>query len=76
MTLGPGRYAVVIDGVVHRYGHWDDLPARYDNLIEFVPEIPPEPHTEAQHAAIERLPEIMRQFLAREKRHASRNSDW
>ena len=75
LGLGPGRYAVVIGPDVHHYTHWDQIPDEFDNLVAFVPEIPPEPHTDAQHADIERLPAILRDIMARERRNARSNPD-
>ena len=73
-SLGAGRYAVRIGNEVHRYTHWDQLPDTFDNLIEWVPDIPPEPHTEEQHGQIERLPALFREYLARET-NARRDPD-
>ena len=49
--MGEGEYIVLIDGVEHRYTHWDDIPQEFDNMIKFLPVIPEGPHTEAQHDA-------------------------
>lgn len=73
-SMGAGRYAVRVGGEIRRYTHWDQLPETFDNLIQWEPEIPPEPHTEEQHEQIERLPSLFREHLARET-HASRNKD-
>ena len=72
--MGKGDYAVLIGGVVREFSHWDDIPESFDNLIRWVPDIPPEPHTEAQHKAIETLAERLKETLRRE-RHASGNPD-
>lgn len=73
--LGPGDYLVRVDGQLRHYSHWDDIPAEIDDLIRFAPTIPPGPHSEAQHAAIARLPEVLQQLRARERRHARRDPD-
>ena len=71
--MGEGDYAVLVEGEVLEFSHWDDLPETFDNLIRWVPDVPPEPHTEAQHEAISSLPEKLRETLRRE--HASGNPD-
>jgi hypothetical protein len=35
------------------YDFYDDIPDDLDHVIEFLPEIPPEPHTQQQHEEIE-----------------------
>ena len=35
------------------YDRYEDIPDDLDHVIEFVPEIPPGPHTEQQHEEIE-----------------------
>ncbi|MBP0047651.1 hypothetical protein H9C73_02790 [Marinobacterium sp. AK62] len=62
---GTGRYQYITDGELHSCSHWNDLPDQIQELIEWVPEIPPGPHTQQQHDDIERLPEIFMEFLAR-----------
>lgn len=43
------------------------IPDEFDFLIEFKPEIPPEPHTEAEHREIESWNEKFFSVLKREK---------
>ena len=43
------RFVVVINGVLHTFTDFAAIPAEIDHVIEFVPEIPPEPHTDEQH---------------------------
>lgn len=35
------------------YDCYDDIPDDLDHVIEFLPEIPPEPHTQQQHEEID-----------------------
>ena len=34
------------------YDRYEDIPDDLDHVIEFIPEIPPSPHTEQQHEEI------------------------
>lgn len=61
-----GVFQVLLDGKVVTYTKYDDIPDRFDNLIRFAPDIPPEPHTEEQHEWIESLPETMNELMGRE----------
>ena len=39
--------------VIEVYDRYDDIPDDLDHVIEFLPEIPPEPHTQQQHEEID-----------------------
>ena len=49
----PHRFVIMISGQLHEFDCYDDIPDRFDHVIEFVPEIPPGPHTAEQHAEID-----------------------
>jgi len=51
---------------------WEDVPQEFDNVIKFVPSIPPEPHTEEQHEEIEQWNTRL-QTLMEKERNASNN---
>lgn len=52
-VTGVGRYAWLdAEGVRHDATHWDDIPAEIDELIAFVPDTAPEPHTQEDHDAM------------------------
>ena len=38
--------------IIETYDCYDDIPDDLDHVIEFLPEIPPEPHTQQQHKEI------------------------
>jgi hypothetical protein len=61
----PHRFVIMISGQLHLFHRYEDIPSVFDHVVEFVPEIPPGPHTEEQHEEIaawvprfERLMEI------------------
>ena len=49
----PHRFVIMISCQLHEFDCYDDIPDRFDHVIEFVPEIPPGPHTAEQHAEID-----------------------
>lgn len=49
----PHRFVIMISGQLHLFERYEDIPPQFDHVIEFVPEIPPGPHTAEQHAEIE-----------------------
>jgi hypothetical protein len=47
------RFVIMISGHSHTFDRYEDIPGKFDRVIEFCPEIPPEPHTPEQHDEIE-----------------------
>lgn len=43
----------MISGQLHEFSRYEDIPAVFDHVIEFRPNVPPGPHTQAQHDEIE-----------------------
>ena len=62
-----GRFVILRDGELEIYDSYDQIPERFDNLIEFMPDYPPGPHTPEQHDEIgtyaARLDELMRREI-------------
>lgn len=46
-----GRFDLIVDGVLRSYQRWEDLPAVFDHVVRFEPELAPGPHSEEQHEA-------------------------
>ena len=55
--------------VIEVYDRYEDIPNDLDHVIEFLPEIPPEPHTEQQHEEIETWPDLFLKLM--EKAYAT-----
>ena len=47
------RFVIMRRDLLEVYDLYEDIPDDFDHVIEFLPEIPPEPHTEQQHEEIE-----------------------
>jgi hypothetical protein len=47
------RFVIMRHDNIEVYDRYEDIPDDLDHVIEFVPEIPPGPHTEQQHEEIE-----------------------
>jgi len=47
------RFVIMRRDLLEVYDRYEDIPDDLDHVIEFVPEIPPEPHTEQQHQEID-----------------------
>jgi hypothetical protein len=46
------KFVILNNGKLEEYTRYEDIPERFDNLIEFAPVIPPGPHSEEQHDEI------------------------
>jgi hypothetical protein len=46
------EFVVMKDNKLFTYNRFEDIPNDFDHVIKFLPEIPPEPHTEEQHEEI------------------------
>ena len=60
------RFRFLIDGKICEFSDYDEIPEHFDHMIEFSPEIPPEPHTDEQHHEIDQWTEKMLKLLERE----------
>lgn len=64
----PHRFVVRIGQHLHTFDRYEDIPAEFDHVIEFLPEIPPAPHTHQQHEEIEAWESRLQRLM--EKEHA------
>jgi hypothetical protein len=53
------------------YDRYVDIPDDLDHVIEFLPEIPPEPHTLQQHEEIETWPDLFLRLMEIEHARSS-----
>jgi len=47
------RFVIMRGTTVAEYDLYENIPDDFDHVIEFLPEIPPEPHTPEQHEEID-----------------------
>ncbi|WP_292486284.1 hypothetical protein [Methanohalobium sp.] len=46
-------FQIIKNGKLLKFTRYQDIPKDFDNVVKFLPEIPPEPHTPEQHEEIE-----------------------
>lgn len=63
-----GKFTILIGTEIYTYNNFNDIPEKFDNLIEFLPEIPPGPHTDKEHEEIGLLPSKLKELISREQR--------
>jgi len=63
------KFVIKVNGELKTYTQYEDIPEKFDHVIEFSPEVPPPPHTEEQHEEIDkwnfRLQALMEKERAR-----------
>lgn len=60
------KFTILLDGKLINYDRYEDIPLEFDNLIEFLPEIPPGPHTDEQHEEIDQWMNRFAELMKRE----------
>ena len=61
------EFVIKRNGVLETYTQYEDIPNEFDHIIKFLPEIPPEPHTEEQHEEIESWNEKLQALMEIER---------
>lgn len=60
----PHEFVILRNGILETYDKYEDIPDSFENVIKFLPEIPPEPHDHDQHEEIDswvgKLQELMK----------------
>ncbi len=67
------KFVIKEKGKLVTYTQYDEIPNEFDHVIEFAPEVPPEPHTEEQHEEIEQWNTKLQELMKRERYYASSN---
>ena len=47
------RFVIMHGNILAEFDRYEDIPDDFDHVIEFLPEIPPGPHTDEQHEEID-----------------------
>ena len=69
----PHRFVIMISGQLQEFDQFEHIPDVFDHVIEFLPEIPPPPHTEAQHEEIDRWHDLFQELMRREHAGSSQS---
>ena len=57
-------FQLLVKGKIKKYNRWEDIPEKFDHLIKFLPEIPPEPHTQEDHDVIHEWENRFKQLIS------------
>lgn len=67
----PHEFVILIEGQLHTFTEYEDIPNKFDNVIKFLPEILDGPHSHEQHEEIHTWNEKLK--LLMKKENASNN---
>jgi hypothetical protein len=67
------KFIIKDKGKLKEYTRYEDIPEIFDHVIQFLPEIPEEPHTHDDHDEIEIWNEKLQELMKRERPYASSN---
>ena len=63
------EFQFIVDGELVAFDKYEDIPKEFEHVIKFIPDTPPEPHTEEDHEEMSlwntRLQELMEKERAR-----------
>ena len=62
------KFVILKNGILETYTKYEDIPESFDNVIEFLPEIPPGPHTHEDHEEIDSWNDKLKELMKRETR--------
>ena len=60
------KFVIMINKELITYSKYEDIPDKFDHVIEFVPEIPDGPHTAEQHDEIEQWNHRLQYLIQKE----------
>ncbi len=68
-----GEFVVLIDGELHTFKNYEDIPETFDNLIKFKPNPIEPPHTEHQHSEIDEWNNKLQKLMEKERAGSNKN---
>lgn len=69
-----GIFEILVNGKVEVYYDYRDIPNVFDNVIKFLPDTPPPPHSEEDHREIQMWLEKFKDLLQKETNGSSSSS--
>lgn len=62
-----GEFVFIVDGQLVTYTDYNNIPEEFDHMIKFSPDIPPPPHTHEQHLLLEKIEDLFRELVNKER---------
>lgn len=68
----PHRFVIKDRESLYVFDRYEDIPKVFDHVIEFAPEIPPGPHSHAEHEEIAQWNGRLQKLMERERASSSK----
>ena len=65
------EFQFIVNGELVTYDKYEDIQETFEHVIKFLPDVPPEPHTEKEHEEIQEWNNKFQELM--EKERASSN---
>lgn len=66
------KFVIMVNGKLHTYHDYDDIPDEFDHVIEFVPEVTAGPHTNDEHEALHEWNEKLQKLMEKERARSNK----
>lgn len=66
-----GKFVIRVGDDFITYNNYDDIPEKFDNVIEFIPDFPEGPHTEHEHGEMNVYGDLLQKLIKRETNASS-----
>ena len=61
------EFQFIVNGELVTYDSWENIPEEFEHVIKFIPDVPPDPHTEDEHAEMEIWNTRLQQLFEKER---------
>ena len=61
------EFQFIVNGDLVTYDSWENIPEEFEHVIKFIPDVPPDPHTEDEHAEMAIWNTRLQQLLEKER---------
>ena len=61
------EFQFIVNGELVTHDSWENIPEEFEHVIKFIPDVPPDPHTEDEHAEMEIWNTRLQQLLEKER---------
>ena len=61
------EFQFIVNGELVTYDSWENIPEEFEHVIKFIPDVPPDPHTEDEHAEMAIWNTRLQQLLEKER---------
>ena len=69
------EFVIMINGELHNFSDFNDIPDKIDHVIKFAPEVPESPHSQEQHYEMSQWNNKLQELMQRERNVSNTESE-